>query len=220
MSISTNSKPRSTDDEIDLIPLLLALWSSKKTVIATTVAGAAVSFAINATAPEQWTASTYITKSSLYSLYKAVKDNDASIQANPPPQETELYSSIQNDMFYTAMGVMAAQSVNVKETAPKTGKNEAILYIASATATTEALARSQLKSALDTANTDAIALNLPALASDNNVRAFNALDDVKAANTRPSKKFTFLGGFLGLILGSLFVISRFLIQQHQHARRT
>ena len=197
MSISTNSKPRPTDDEIDLIPLLQALWSSKKTVIATTVAGAIASFTISATSPEQWTASNYITKSSLYSLYKEVKEKDATPSLNMPPLEAELYSSIQNDVFYTAMGVMAANAITLKETVPKTGKNESVLYIASATAATEALARAQLKAALDTANAQAIALNLPSLPTGNSVRAFNTLDEAKITSSKNTKKMALLGGFLG-----------------------
>lgn len=220
MSISTNSKPRPTDDEIDLIPLLQALWSSKKTIIATTVAGAIASFTISATSPEQWTASNYITKSSLYSLYKEVKEKDATPSMNMPPLEAELYSSIQNDVFYTAMGVMAANAITLRETVPKTGKNESVLYIASATAATEALARAQLKAALDTANAQAIALNLPSLPTGNSVRAFNTLDEAKITSSKNTKKMALLGGFLGLILGSFFVIGKFLIRQYKHTHRS
>ena len=220
MSISTNSKPRPTDDEIDLIPLLQALWASKKTVITTTVAGAIVSFTISAMSPEQWTASNYITKSSLYSLYKEVKEKDASPSLNVPPLEAELYSSIQNDVFYTAMGVMATNAITLKETVPKTGKNESVLYIASATAATEELARAQLKAALETANAKAIALNLPSLPTGNSVRAFNTLDEAKITNSKNTKKMALLGSFLGLILGSFFVIGKFLIRQYKHTHRS
>ncbi len=215
MSIRTNSTPRPADDEIDLVPLLHALWSSKKTVIATTVAGAAISFAISAAAPEQWSASAYITKSSLYSLYNGVKEQYANTSVSPPPLETKLYSSIQNDMFYTAMGVMTANAITLRETAPKSGNNEPVIYIASTTAVTEDQARAQLKSVLDSANTDAINLNLPALAAGNSVRAFNTLDEVKVANSKNPKKFLLLGAFLGLILGSSFVIGRFLMRRYK-----
>ena len=220
MSISTNPKTRPTDDEIDLIPLLQTLWSSKKTVIATTVMGAIFLFLITAMSPDQWTASTYITKSSLYSLYKEVKEKDASTSVNSPPLETKLYNSIQNDVFYTAIGVMAANSITLKETVPKTGKNESILYIASATATTAELARAQLKAALNTANNQAIALNLPSLSTGNNVRAFNTLDEAKIANSKNTRKFALLGGFLGFILGSFFVIGRFIIHQYKQTNRS
>lgn len=219
MSTSTNSKNRSLDDEIDLIPLLQALWASKITIIATTVAGAVVAFAFYATSAEQWTASTYITKPSLYNLYKEVKKNEGAAAENPSSVETSLYNAIQNDVFFTAMGVMTAKSITLKESAPKTGNNESVLYIASATATTEEQARTQLKSALDSANTEALALNLPALSPETNVRAFNALDDIKIANIKNSKKYTLLGGFLGLILGSLFVLGRFCTLKYKHSHR-
>ena len=170
--------------------------------------------------PEQWTASNYITKSSLYSLYKEVKEKDASPSLNVPPLEAELYSSIQNDVFYTAMGVMATNAITLKETVPKTGKNESVLYIASATAATEELARAQLKAALETANAQAIALNLPSLPTGNSVRAFNTLDEAKITNSKNTKKMALLGGFLGLILGSFFVIGKFLIRQYKHTHRS
>lgn len=198
-----------------MIPLIQALWSNKKTVIATTVAGAIVSFTIAATSPEQWTASHYITKSSLYSLYREIKEKDANTSLNTPPLETELYSSIQNDMFYTAAGVLTANAITVKETAPKTGENESILYIASATAATEELAKAQLKAALDTANTQALALNLPSLPTGNRIRAFNTLDDAKITHNKNTKKMVLLGSFLGFVLGSFFVIGRFLIRQYK-----
>jgi LPS O-antigen subunit length determinant protein (WzzB/FepE family) len=215
VSTTTKPTPRPIDDEIDLVPLLQALWSSKITVVATTFAGAAISFVLGITSAEQWNASTYITKSSLYSLYGGVKEQYASTSASPPPLDTKLYSSIQNDMFYTAMGVMTANAVTLKETTPKSNNNGPVIYIASTTATTEDRARTLLTSALDSANTDAIKLNLPALAAGNNVRAFNTLDEVKATNSKNPKKFLLLGAFLGLILGSLFVIGRFLTQQYK-----
>lgn len=219
MNTSTSSKPHSADDEIDLIPLLLALWNSKKIILAATLAGAALSYVLHTLSPEQWTASTYIAKSSLYNLYKEVKNEDATAPATPPPQEIDLYSSIQNDVFFTAMGVMAANAISLKESAPKTGRNESVLYIASATATTKERALDQLKSALDAANTEAIALNLPTLAPANNVRAFNTLDDVKTTNSKHPKKLVLLGSFLGLILSSLFVIIRFMKLQYKHTRQ-
>lgn len=220
VSISTNSNTRRPDDEIDLIPLIQALWTSKKLLIATTVVGATVSYAIYATSPAQWTASTYLTKASLYSLYKEVKEKEPAPAANPHSLESDLYSSIQNDVFYTAMGIMAAQAITLKEVPPKTGKNESFLYVASTTATTEESARTQLKSALDTANNEAMALNLPALASGKSVRAFNILDEVKTVNSKNPKKSIALGAFLGFILGSFFVLGRFLTRQYKQPNRS
>lgn len=215
MSISTNPTPRAHDDEIDLVPLLQALWLHKLTILSATVAGTLISLCLYAVKPEQWTASTYITKSSLYNLYKEVKGNEGLASANPQTVEPRLYNSIQNDLFYTAMGVMASQSITLKETVPKTGKNEPILYIVSATARTSEQAAAQLKAALDTANNEAVSLNLPALTAQNNVRAFNTLDEVKIINNKSATKPTALGAFLGLILGSAFVIGRYLIRRYK-----
>lgn len=220
VSISKNSNTHHANDEIDLIPLIQALWKSKKILIATTVVGTIVSYAIYATSPVQWTASTYITKASLYSLYEEVKQKEPASAANPQSLTTDLYSSIQNDVFYTAMGVMAAQAITLKEAPPKTGKNESFLYVASTTATTEESARAQLKSALDTANNEAIALNLPPLASGKSVRAFNVLDEVKTVNSKNSTTFIVLGAFLGFILGSFFVLGRFLTRQYKQPNRS
>ncbi|ONH56658.1 Chain length determinant protein [Pseudomonas cedrina] len=218
MSIPTNSKARHNDDEVDLIPLIQALWKSKLTIIAATVLGTIVSLAIYETSPEQWTASTYITKPSLYSLYKQVNEKATPTPANPLSLETKLYSTIQNDIFYSAMGVMAAKSISLKDTPPKSGGNEPVLYIASATATTAALASAQLKAAMDTANTEAIALNLPTVAASNTLKAFNTLDEIKVATTQNGKKYALLGAFLGLILGSIFVLGRFFIRQYKQSK--
>lgn len=215
MSSPTNSNARSNDDDIDLIPLIQALWNSKITIMASTAVGAVASLAFFASSPEQWTASTYITKPSLYSLYKEINEKDAPTKASPLSLETKLYSTIQNDIFYSAMGVMAAKSVTLKDTPPKSGRNEPILYIASTTATTASVASAQLKSAMETANTEAIALNLPALATGNTLKAFNTLDEVKTSTTKSTKKFAFLGAFLGLVLGSVFVLGRFFIRQYK-----
>ena len=215
MSSPTNSKARTNDDEIDLIPLVQALWKSKITIIATAAVGIAASLALSASIPEQWTASTYITKPSLYSLYKEVNEKDAPATPSPQSLETKLYSTIQNDVFYSAMGVMAAKSVSLKDIPPKSGAGEPVLYIASTTATTAEQATAQLKSAMAIASTEAVALNLPTLDASNTLKAFNTLDDVKTYTTKSTKKFVFLGAFLGLILGSVFVLGRFFIRQYK-----
>ncbi|MBT1258810.1 hypothetical protein KHP07_00450 [Pseudomonas sp. VS40] len=217
MSSPINSNARSNDDEIDLIPLVQVLWHSKITIILTTLVGTVASLALSATSPEQWTASTYITKPSLYSLYKEINEKDAAAKAGALSSETKLYSTIQSDIFYSAMGVMAAQSVTLKEMPPKLRGNEPVLYVASTTAMTAALATAQLKSAMEAANTEAIALNVPALAAGNTLKAFNTLDVVKISTTKSTKKFAFLGAFLGLILGSAFVLGRFFIRQRKQS---
>lgn len=215
MSSPTNSKARTNDDEIDLIPLVQALWKSKITIIAAAAVGIAASLALSASIPEQWTASTYITKPSLYSLYKEVNEKDAPATPSPQSLKTKLYSTIQNDVFYSAMGIMAAKSVSLKDTPPKSGAGEPVLYIASTTATTAEQATAQLKSAMAIASTEAVALNLPTLDASNTLKAFNTLDDVKTYTTKSTKKFVFLGAFLGLILGSVFVLGRFFIRQYK-----
>ncbi|MGY2176306.1 Wzz/FepE/Etk N-terminal domain-containing protein [Pseudomonas azotoformans] len=215
MSSPTNSKARTNDDEIDLIPLVQALWKSKITIIAAAAVGIAASLALSASIPEQWTASTYITKPSLYSLYKEVNEKDAPATPSPQSLKTKLYSTIQNDVFYSAMGVMAAKSVSLKDIPPKSGAGEPVLYIASTTATTAEQATAQLKSAMAIASTEAVALNLPTLDASNTLKAFNTLDDVKTYTTKSTKKFVFLGAFLGLILGSVFVLGRFFIRQYK-----
>ncbi|MBF6026938.1 hypothetical protein ICY20_04265 [Pseudomonas sp. P115] len=220
MSISTNPAPRPQNDEIELIPLLQTLWSHKLTILATTVAGILISLSLYGVMPEQWTASTYITKPSLYNLYKEVNGQEESVGEHSQPAQSGLYSAIQNDLFYTAMGVMASQSISLRETAPKTGNSEPILYIASTTARTSEHAAAQLKAALDKANNDALSLSLPASAAKNDVRAFNALDEVKIVNSMSAKKLTVLGAFLGLLLGSVFVISRCIIRQHKQTDHT
>ncbi|WP_238340595.1 Wzz/FepE/Etk N-terminal domain-containing protein [Pseudomonas kairouanensis] len=216
--MSTNPKLRPNDDEIDLIPLLQSLWVHKLTILTTTVAGSLIALSASTVTPDQWTASTYITRSSLYNLYKEINNNMGSAHEDSKASELRLYNSIQNDLFYTAMGVMASQSITLKETTPKTGKNEPILYIVSATATTSEHAAGQLKAALNSANKEAISLNLPALGGENTVRAFNTLDEVKIINSKSPKKLTALGAFLGFLLGSTFVIGRFLIRQYKNTR--
>lgn len=203
------SKPRFNDDEIDLIPLIQALWNHKLIILATTLAGAVFALIVTVVSPVQWTASTYVTKPSLYNLYEEIKGKDDSASANAQPVEPVLYNAIQNDIFSTALGLLSAQSVALKETTPRT------LYIASYTAATAEDASAQLMRALAEANKEALALNLPTLTSENSVRAFNTLDEVKFANNKKSKKLMIMGAFLGLILGSVLVVVRFLIQQYK-----
>jgi hypothetical protein len=211
VSPSTNTQSRSDDYEVDLIPMIQALWASKITIVATTASGAAIALSIYAATPEQWTASTYITKSSLYSLYNEIEEQGGSSdRKNQLLEPMKLYSSIQNEMFYTAMGVMAAKSVTLKETPPGSAANESPLYIASFTTTTAAQAATHLKAVMERANTEAVALSVPTMPPDKNLKAFNVLDEVKTSPVEKSKKNTFLGALLGLFLSSAYVIGRFL----------
>ncbi|WP_252993738.1 hypothetical protein KUA23_30125 [Pseudomonas pergaminensis] len=70
---------------------------------------------------------------------------------------------------------------------------------------------------MDIANTEAIALNLPALAAGNTLKAFNTLDDGNTSTNKSTKKFAFMGAFLGLVLGSVFVLDRFFIRQYKQS---
>ncbi|WP_339540323.1 hypothetical protein [Pseudomonas sp. RA_5y_Pfl1_P24] len=106
---------------------------------------------------------------------------------------TEPYSTLQKDIFYSAMGVMTANSVALKDTPPKPGGSDPVLYIARTTATTAALA------------------------AGNTLKAFTTLDEIKTSTTKNTKKYAFLGAFLGLILGSVFVLGRFFIRQYKQS---
>lgn len=220
MSSPTNPDTRFKDDEIDLLPLIQALWRHKVTVLITTVAGTVVSLLLLAASPDQWTASTYLSKPSLYNLYAEVRGEDDTSSPNQQPVESQLYNSIQNDIFYTAMGVLASQYIAVKETTPKTGRNESVLYIASSTAPTAEQASAQLMSALNDANKTAIKLNLPSVSAESGLKAFNTLDDVKVTHYKKTKKLAMLGALFGLILGCAFVVGRFLIQQYNKPANT
>lgn len=69
------------------------------------------------------------------------------------------------------MGVMATHSVVLKDTPPKPGGGDPVLYIARTTATTAALA------------------------AGNTLKAFNTLDEIKTSTTKNTKKYAFRGAF-------------------------
>lgn len=220
MSRSTPPDTRFKDDEVDLLPLAQALWRHKVTVLAATVAGTVVSLLFLVASPDKWTASTYLSKPSLYDIYAEVTGRDGTSSTNQQPAESLLYKSIQNDVFYTAMGILASQYITVKETLPKAGRNESVLYIVSSTATTAEQASAQLISALDKANKRAITLNLPSLSAENGIKAFNQLDDEKVINDKKTKTLSILGALLGFILGCTLVIGRFLIKHYNSPTNT
>ncbi|MGY2373401.1 Wzz/FepE/Etk N-terminal domain-containing protein [Pseudomonas sp. SDO524_S393] len=215
MPTSTNPKSRACDDEIDLLPFIHALWHKKLVITAITAAGVIISLSLYAASPEQWTASTYLAKPSLLSLYNEATKNAIEPAEKNTLLESKFLNSIQRDIFYTAAGALAAKSITLKDVMPKSGKNEPVLYLASTTASSEELAKSQLNNALGEANSKALALNLPASGSESGLRAFNVVDDVQAINTKNSKKFIFLGAFLGFLFGASLVISRVLIGQYR-----
>lgn len=199
MSSMTTPNDRYKDGEIDLLPFIHALWKSKSKIIAVTVAGIAISLAAFYSAPPKWIASTYISKPSLLSLYNEVRSADIALAAEQP-SEIRLYGSIQDDVFNTAMGIMTANGID------SAGTQQPYVFRVSSTANTRELAESQLKSALGTANTQALNLNLPELASDNNLKAFNSLSDFKTSNSKNVKPYLAPGIFIGFILGCLVAL--------------
>ena len=199
MSSMTTPNDRYRDDEIDLLPFILALWKSKIKIIAATVLGVAISLAIFYTSAPKWIASTYISKPSLLSLYNEMRNTNIAPTAEQP-SEIRLYNSVQDDVFNTAMGILTANGVE------SAGTQQPYIFRVSSTASTRELAVSQLKSALETANTQALKLNLPTLAADNRLRAFNPLSDFSAFNSKSFKPYLAPGIFIGFTLGCLVAL--------------
>ncbi|MCF5050818.1 hypothetical protein GIW50_03010 [Pseudomonas syringae] len=212
----SNQKTRYADEEMDLVTIAKNLWSNKSLITYTTISVLILSFFIYALTPESWTASTYITRSSLYSLYKEVKPDDTLEKLQASSLENNLYNSIQNDMFYTAMGIMAAKSISLKETEPKTSTYEKnLIYLAAATAKTKELAEKRLQSALDSANEEAVLLNLPNIDHDSNIKAFNPLHELQITNNKSLVSFSAIGLIFGFLLGCFFVHLRLLVSKHE-----
>lgn len=199
MSSMTIPNDRHRDDEIDLLPFILALWKSKIKIIAATLLGVAISFAVFYTSAPKWIASTYISKPSLLSLYNEMRSTDIAPTAEQP-SELRLYNSIQDDVFNTAMGIMTANGV------VSSGTPQPYIFRVSSTASTRELAESRLKSALETANTQALKLNLPSLAGDNRLRAFNPLSDFSSFNSKSLKPYLAPGIFIGFVFGCLVAL--------------
>ncbi|MGY2398155.1 Wzz/FepE/Etk N-terminal domain-containing protein [Pseudomonas sp. SDO5271_S396] len=210
---SNHPKSNVSEDEIDLMPFLQALLRNKIVIIATTIAGAIISLSIHALSPEQWTASTYLSKPSLLAPYN---EAIASIEKHTL-LEPKILSTLQSDIFYTAIGTLTAHSVHLKQVMPSSRKDDPVLYIASFTADTKELAKAKLNTALNQANSNALALNLSTPPSEHGLKAFNLIDDVKVINNENAKALTLLGAVLGFILGSSCVIASVLLRQYRSA---
>ena len=188
------------DDEIDLLPFIHALWKCKAKIIAAIVIGVMIALAAFYALPPKWVATAYVTKGSLLSVYKTVRSTEAAPVKPEPYSESKLYNSIQDDVFYIAMGILTANEIDVVPT------NQAFIHRASSKAKSKELALSKLKSALDAANTQAININLPSLTENNSLRAFNTLGDIKTINSRSVMPFLAAGFLLGFIVGCLLVL--------------
>lgn len=186
-------------DEIDLLPFIHALWKSKLKIIVAIVIGIALALAAFYALPPKWVASTYITKGSLLSVYREVRSTETVPAPTTQPIEIRLYSSIQDDVFYVAMGFMAANKIDVVAT------RQPFIHLASSKAEAKELAVSELKSVLDEANTQALSLNLPSLTADHNLRAFNTLGDIEVINSKSLVAYLAIGMFLGFVVGCLLV---------------
>ena len=199
VSSMTTPNDRYRDDEIDLLPFIHALWKSKFKIIAATVVGVAISFAVFYTTAPKWVASTYIAKPALLSLYNELR-NAHIAPATEQASEIRLYSSIQDDVFNTAMGIMTANGID------STGTPQPYIFRVSSTASSKEQAEAQLKAALAVANTQALNLNLPSLAADNTLKAFNPLSGFSTFNSKSLKPYLAPGFFIGFMFGCLVAL--------------
>lgn len=213
MSSMTKPNDHDKDDEIDLRPFIHALWKNKTRIIVAMVIGGALGLAAFYILPPKWVATTYITKASLLSVYREVRSTETVPVSTTQPIEIKLYSSIQDDVFYIAMGIMTANKLDVVSTA------QPFIHRASAKAKSKALAESKLKSVLDTANTQALSLNLPSLTADKNLRAFNTLGKIKIINAKSIASYWAVGIFLGFIVGCLLTLLPVLRAHYDNTER-
>jgi chain length determinant protein (polysaccharide antigen chain regulator) len=200
------------DDEIDLLPLIHALWKSKLKIVVAIVIGMALALAAFYALPPKWVASTYLTKGSLLSVYREVRSTETVPVSTTQPIEIRLYNSIQDDVFYVAMGIMTANKIVVAATP------QPFIHLASSKASSKELAVSKLKSVLDKANTQALNLNLPSLTADHNLRAFNILGEFKVIKSKSIVAYLAIGAFLGFIAGCLLIF--FPLLKAYYARAT
>ena len=186
-------------DEFDLLPLIHALCKNKLKILSAIVIGVAMALTAFYALPPKWVASTYITKGSLLSAYREVRSTETVPDATTQPIEIKLYSSIQDDVFYAALGIMTANKIDVAAT------RQPFIHLASSKAESEELAVSELKSVLANANTQALSLNLPSLTPDHNLRAFNTLGEIEVINSKSLVAYLAIGMFLGFVVGCLLV---------------
>ena len=187
-------------DEFDLLPLIHALWKNKLKIMATVVIGIVLALAAFFALPPKWVASTYITKGSLLSVYNEVRSTETVPAATTRPIEIRLYNSIQDDVFYVAVGIMTANEIDVAAT------RQPFIHRASSKGEAKELAVSELKSVLDEANTQALSLSLPSLKADHNLRAFNTLGEIEVINSKSLVAYLVIGIFLGFVVGCLLVL--------------
>lgn len=199
------------DNEIDLLPLIHAFWESKLKIFAAVMIGIAMALAAYYVLPPKWVASTYITKGSLLSVYREVRSTETVPAATTQPIEIKLYNSIQDDVFYVAMGVMAASKIDVVAT------RQPLIYLASFKASSKELAVSKLKSILGKANTQALNLNLPSLTADHNLRAFNTLGEIKVIKSKSLVAYLAIGASLGFIVACLLIFFPLLKAYYERA---
>ena len=186
-------------DEIDLLPLIHAFWKNKLKILAAIVIGIVLALAAFFALPPKWVASTYITKGSLLSVYREVRSTETVPISTTQPIEIRLYSSIQDDVFYVALGIMTANEIDVAAT------RQPFIHRASSKAEEKELAVSELKSVLDEANTQALSLSLPSLKADHNLRAFNTRGEIEVINSKSVAGHLAIGIFLGFLVGCLLV---------------
>lgn len=209
-----NAKATTNSDEIDLTAIIIPLWKKKWHILIFTSICTILATVWHSTLPVQWVATTHISPPSLYDFFKEI---DLQVQSPEFNRygfgQTSVYQAIKTETFSTAVGVLAVKGVNVAD--PVKGSN---IYTVSLVSDTEDLARSQLKSRLEAANAEALAFNLPELAENKKVKAFNSLGELGAISTakaqRSLKGFIFLGIVAGLFIGCTLVLSRELFNKY------
>ena len=200
-----------SEDEVSLFTVVTNLLNNKLIIISATAIAAFISILIYSISPERWTASAYIGKPSIYSIYKIFNKNKDPEDFNSQLAEQSVYSTIQNDLFNSAMGSMTAQSIALKEAGPKTGVYEpSIAYVASVSATSKQLAKDSIESALTTANDQSILMHFPNQEAASNISAFNILSEVKYANRKSLTINLTIGIIAGLLIGCLAAHIRLL----------
>jgi len=213
--VRSMTKPNNqyNDDEIDLLPFIHALWKNKIKISIAVVIGVVIALAAFYFSPPKWVASSYITKGSLLSMYREVRSTETVPVSTTQPIEIKLYSSIQDDVYYIAMGIMTANKVDI------VGTPQPYVHLASFKANSKELAISKLKSILDTANTQALALSLPSLTVDHSLRAFNTLGKVKIKNAKAITPYLVAGIFLGLLVGCLLALLPLFKSHYERTNR-
>lgn len=209
-----DAKDVTNNDEIDLVVIITPLWKKKWHIAIFTFICAALAYAWHSTLPTQWLATSYISPPSFYDFFKEIHLQVQSPEVNRYGfSQAGVYKAIKTETFSTAVGILAVKGVNVAD--PVKGSN---IYTVSLVSDTEDSARSQLKSHLDAANTEAIAFNLPELTENKKIKAFNYLGELSGISTakvqRSLKSFIFLGIVAGLLISCTLVLSKEYVNKH------